>query len=418
MKKLVIKYVICCLSLFSVVQGRAQSIEDYLKIAAENNPRVKAAYAQFEAALQESPQVSSLPDPTLTIGAFGKMMQTNMGTEEAKISLMQSFPWFGTLGAMEEAANLMAEAKFQDYLEVRNQLAYEVKSAYAELFEINKVIELQEENLEILQAYEDLALSQVKSGNSPLVSVVKISIQMDAALTEIALFEDQLRSLKASFNLLLNRPMEEEVVVQEELVSGPGADQISEGSLDDHPRLQRLQKQKESYAKQKEVARKQGMPQLGLGLDYTINSENSMAMPTMNGDDMYMPMLSVSIPIFRKKYKAASEEAELLGAMTEQQEQDQRNELLSTYERTKYELKKAEKLLELYERQIASSRQALELLVSAFSNSSGNFEEILDMNQSIILLRMQHLDALKTRFTAQARLAYLLSKSSGNENEK
>src|SRR5690606_33684392 len=101
-------------------------------IAAENNPQVKTAYAQFEAALRESPQVASLPDPTLSIGAFGRMMQTDMGAEKAKISLMQMFPWFGTLGVMNEAANLRAEAKFQEYLEVRSQVFLEVKLAYAD----------------------------------------------------------------------------------------------------------------------------------------------------------------------------------------------------------------------------------------------------------------------------------------------
>ena len=51
-----------------------EDLEDYLQLAASNNPGVQAAYAQFEAALQKSPQVSSLPDPTLTVSAFGRMI--------------------------------------------------------------------------------------------------------------------------------------------------------------------------------------------------------------------------------------------------------------------------------------------------------------------------------------------------------
>src|SRR5690606_15613586 len=99
MKNSIIKYSLLLLVfLGSGIPASAQQLEEYLKIAADNNPEIKASYARFEAALQRSPQVSGLPDPTLTIGAFGRMMQSDMGAEEAKISLMQMCPWFGTRG--------------------------------------------------------------------------------------------------------------------------------------------------------------------------------------------------------------------------------------------------------------------------------------------------------------------------------
>ncbi|WP_339650078.1 TolC family protein, partial [uncultured Salegentibacter sp.] len=93
-KKIIISLLL--ISLWGGV-GIAQELEDYLKIAAENNPKLQSAYTQFEAALQQSPQVSSLPDPTLTVSAFGRMVETRLGAQEARFSLMQMFPWFGTL---------------------------------------------------------------------------------------------------------------------------------------------------------------------------------------------------------------------------------------------------------------------------------------------------------------------------------
>src|SRR5690606_13545540 len=182
-----------------------EDLEDYLQVAASNNPGVQAAYAQFEAALQKSPQVSSLPDPTLTVSAFGRMMESSMGAEEAVFSLMQMFPWFGTLKAREDVANLMAEAQFQNYLDVRNQLFFEIKSAYAQLYEVERTIELQEENMEILGSYKDLALSRFSSGSGQMVDVVRIDIQNEGALTAIEVLRDQLEPLKTDFNLLLNR---------------------------------------------------------------------------------------------------------------------------------------------------------------------------------------------------------------------
>ena len=418
MKKSIIKNTLLFLAVTAFGwQTSAQDLETYLQTAAENNPEIKIAYAEFEAALRRSPQVSALPDPTLSIGAFGRMMQSDMGAEEAKISLMQMFPWFGTLGAMEAAANLMAEAKFQEYLNVRAQVFYEVKAAYAEFFLAQKTIELQQENLEILETYKELALSGIRSGNASMVSAVKVDIELAAARTGVAVLQDGLKPLQTDFNLLLHRGPLEEIVVQDTLVFSALETLSSQEVLAEHPSIQKFEKQKEAYQMQQEVARKQGLPMLGIGVDYTINSETPSGMPGMNGQDAYMPMVSLSLPIFRKKYKAAREEAEFLEEVSVHQQQLQKNELFSSLEKAKYELGTAQKLLDLYERQIRSSEQARELLLSAFSNSTGNFQEVLDMNQGILLLKMQQLEALKKGFTAQARMEYLFSKTSENEKQ-
>ena len=47
----------------------------------------------------------SLPDPTFTVSAFGRMIETRVGTQEARFSVMQMFPWFGTLEAKENIRN-------------------------------------------------------------------------------------------------------------------------------------------------------------------------------------------------------------------------------------------------------------------------------------------------------------------------
>ena len=48
----------------------AQTLNDYFKIAAENNPGLQAKYKAFEAAVQRVPQVSTLPDPSFSFGYF------------------------------------------------------------------------------------------------------------------------------------------------------------------------------------------------------------------------------------------------------------------------------------------------------------------------------------------------------------
>lgn len=391
-------------------QASAQNLDEYLQIAAENNPELRSAYAQFEAALQRTPQVAGLPDPTLTVSAFGRMIETRLGAQEARFTLMQMFPWFGTLKIKEDASNLRAEAKFQEYIDIRNRVLYEVKEVYAGLYELRENIGLQEENLKILDSYRELALSGFRSGKSRMVDVVKVDIERDAALTEIELLKHHWGNMTTIFNMKLNRKPEATVQVEDTLVV---IEPVISGELlfEEHPSVMRFEKQKRSYEAEEEVAKKEGLPMLGLGIDYNIISKRTDAKPEMNGQDAIMPMLSVSLPIYRKKYKAARREAEYMAAAMDQEQQMQKNELRSDYEISLHEIRTAQKLIDLYDRQIESSGQAKNLLISAFGNDTGEFEEVLGMNQEILMLKTQKIEAIKTGFIAEAKLEYLFSKN-------
>jgi outer membrane protein TolC len=393
-------------------QSFSQTLDDYLQTASENNPKLKSAYAQFEAAMQRAPQVSSLPDPSLTMSAFGRMIETRVGAQEARFSLSQMFPWFGTLQAKEDASVLMADAKFQNYLDMRNQLFFEIKSVYAELYAIEETIQLKKKNLTILDSYRELSLSRFKSGHAPMVNVIKIDIQQEAAITEIELLEEIMKPLETRFNLMLNREPDITVQIQDTLMFKNDEILMDPKELfENHPSITGLEKQKESYEMQQIVAQKEGLPMLGLGIDYSIISKRTDANPEMNGQDAIMPMLTVTLPIFRKKYRAAKKEAEFMASSMEQEQEAQKNELQSAYELTLYDLKKAEQLIALYEKQLVSSGQASKLLISGFSNSIIDFEEVLQMNQDILMLQTQEVEAIKNGFKAKAKLDYLISKS-------
>ncbi len=390
-----------------------ESLEEYLEIAVKNNPKLKSEYAQFEAAMRKSPQVSSLPDPTLTMSGLGRMVETRVGAQEARFNIMQMFPWFGTLKARENAANLMAEAKFQSYLNSQNLLIFEVKTAYAELYNLSEVIKIKEENLGILDSYRELALSRFKSGGGAMVNVIKVDIDRDGSFTEIELLKDQIRPLEVRFNLLLNREATSAVIIRDTLnVSTVLEVGNYEEQLQNHPMITGLKKQKESYRAQEIVAEKEGLPDIGLGFDYSIISKRTDANPEGNGMDAFMPMVSVSLPIFRKKYKAAREEAKFMSVSMENEIQDVKNELLSTLEMTLYELKKSKRLIELYDKQLQSSSQANKLYISSFSNATGDFEEVLRINQDILMLQTQKIEAVKEGFIANAKLEYLLFETS------
>jgi outer membrane protein TolC len=390
----------------------AQSLEEYLQMAAQNNPEVHVAYLQFEAAMQKVPQVKALPDPTVTMSAFGQMIETRIGRQEAKFSLMQMFPWFGTLSIRENAATLMAEAAFQNYLDIRNDLFLRVKEAYAELYELHHTLHLEEENLSILNTYRELSLNKFSNGKGTMVDVVRIDIGINESHTNIQVLRDREVPLQVSFNSLLNRNSEEIISIPDSLginkeLSGVADDTIFESN----PKLIKLEKQKESFEAQRLLAKKEGYPMIGLGVDYSIIGKRDVPNLDMNGQDAIMPMISLTLPIYRKKYKASQKEAELMAESVENEKEAVKNTLYSEYKLAEYDYKKAEQLIKLYQKQTETTHQAIKLLLVGLSNNTSDFEEILSMNQNLLLYQTATITQTKNEFVAQSKIEYLLSKA-------
>ena len=392
--------------------ANAQTLEDYFQVAAKNNPGLQAKYKDFEAALQKVPQVSSLPDPTFSFGYFISPVETRVGPQRAKFSLSQMFPWFGTLEAQADVASLMADAKYQAFLDARNRLYYSVSEAYYPLIELNRLKAIEQENIELLQSYKSISNSKFKNGVSPMTDVLRVDIMLKDAQTNLSILNKKEKPLLATFNNLLNRDENELVVVPDSLTMESLPENFRRDSLFmNNPMLEALDLQQQASEKSEVAAQKQGLPKLGVGLDYTIVGKRTDMDVADNGKNVLMPMVSVSIPIFRKKYKAAEKEAQLMQEKYSFQKEETINSLTSNYESVWFQIQQQKDLIELYEEQILETGQTLNLLFSAYGNSGKDFEEVLRMQQQ--LLKYEKMKAMaETQYqTALAKLNYITAKT-------
>ncbi|MDX8339823.1 TolC family protein [Draconibacterium sp. IB214405] len=402
--------IIVFISALTTVQ--AQTLSDYFEIAAENNPGLQAQYKDFEAALQKVPQVSSLPDPTFSFGYFISPVETRVGPQRAKFSLSQMFPWFGTLEAQSDAASLMADAKYQAFLDARNRLYYSVSEAYYPLIELNRLKAIEQENIEILQSYKTISNSKFKNGVSPMTDVLRVDIMLKDAQTNLRILTKKEKPLLVTFNNLLNRDENETVVLQDSLTMELLPENFRRDSLlTNNPMLDAIDLKQQASAKSELAARRQGLPKLGVGVDYAIVGKRTDMEVNDNGKNVFMPMVSASIPIFRKKYRAAEKEAQLTQEKYSFQKEETINSLTSGYESIWFQIQQQKDLIDLYEAQILESNQTLNLLFSAYGNSGKDFEEVLRMQQQ--LLKYEKMKAMaETQYqTALAKLNYITAKT-------
>ncbi|WMQ63315.1 TolC family protein [Imtechella halotolerans] len=388
---------------------QSQELDTYLKIAIQNSPQVKAAYSTFEAALQRTPQANALPDPMLTASAFGKMMETRLGAQEARFTLMQTFPWFGTLGAKKEVSQQQAEAAFQNYLEVRNEVLLNVKKLYAELYLVDQTVLLEEKNVNVLEQYRSLALNAFENGKGSMADVLRVDITINKAKTNLALLQSRIAPMKAGFNAMLNRSIKEEVVISSMLPLKPLQERrYDENLFSNNPRMSALQRQLASLEAQQQVVQKEGLPVVGLGVDYSILSKYDTMTMANNGQDAVMPMLSISLPIFRSKYKAKQKEVTFQVESKIHEQEALANSLMATYHMASFEEEQAHKLIALYNKQIQIAQQNLQLLLSAYSNSTEEFNEVLAVQQELLTYQIELISQLKIAFVSQATIEFLL----------
>lgn len=399
------------LLLGSSFSAASQSLEDYFLVGAENNPGLQAKYKAFEAAMEKIPQVGSLQDPNLSFGYFVSPVETRVGPQKARFSLTQMFPWFGTLRAQEDVASLMAEAKYQEFLDAKNQLYNQLAAVYYPLLETHELIAIEEENLRILETYYSLATSKFENGQGSLADALRVDIMIQASKTNIDVLKMKIEGSNSWFNSLLSRSHDSPVEISEKLEISAADRMVLPDSIQTNPLLESMDLKIQASEASVLVAQKQGMPKLGAGVDYVLVGERKDVVMADNGKNVLMPMVTMSLPIFRGKYKGAQKEAELMQESYKLEKEELNNKLYGSFYRYSSDMQIQDGLITLYDRQVVTSEQTLELLYNGYSNSGKDFEEVLRVQQQLLEFQKMKLKAMVAYHTSLAQINYVTAKT-------
>ncbi len=385
-------------------------LAEYKVLAAESHPGLKSVYNEYLAALERVPQSGVLPDPQLSFGYFISPVETRVGPQKIKFSLSQMFPWFGTPGKEKSVAAELAKARFESFENEKRSLDLEVTKQYYELVNLRAIGELTEENRTLFETLKTLATQRFENNQGTLVDVIKIGIEINALENSISLNDDLLQTAKRNFNLTIGRSADEEVqIFQGKTTSAVLAESTT--SIEQHPALKSLNYQISSYEERIDLVKLQSKPRLGFGLDYLVVDQiSNMDIPN-NGKNAFMPMVNINLPIFGKKYKAASKEAELMKQARQYEYEATALSLTTNYENQLYNLNKARKNLQLYEKQIEETAEAIDLLLTSYTSDQANFEELIKMQEQQLNYQKAWHNAFADLKVTYAQITYL----TGNE---
>jgi outer membrane protein TolC len=363
------------------------------------------------------------------------------GNQVADIRLMQMFPWFGVLKNAKDEMSLMAKAKYELFRDAKLQVFFEVQSKWYELQKVEENIRISEKNIELLHTIERLAIVRFKaapagnnttpsnrtssttgtqssssgssgmntmggnagtavsnqlsspmqssnmgssSGSSGLSDVYRIQIEMGDLQNNIELLKSQANTIAAQFNSYLNRPPNSIVIFPDTLVADtfqPSILAMPDSSLSKNPMLGMLRYEQQSLEARKQMVTKMSYPMVGLGLNYSLINKSEMSTSAMNGKDMIMPMVTVTLPIYRKKYKAMQTEADFLKAANAQNYKAMVNSLQTEYYQAMQLYQDAQRRRKLYADQSQLASKSLDIMLRSFASGGSGLTDILRVRQ-------------------------------------
>ncbi len=207
MKKLIFSLMLIAYSLSS------QTVQDYLEEAENNNPMLKAKYIEYEQQLLNAPQVSALPDPTISLGYFVTRPYTRVGPQNFKLSYNQKLPWFGTLSDYEKESLELAEAKRKDYEQQKVEVFYAVRNNLYELYKSEEIKKYLNESLELLQYIRPIVNTKVEIGSSRLRDLLTLDLMISELETKIEIVELDANPYRQELKQLLNRDDNTELTI-------------------------------------------------------------------------------------------------------------------------------------------------------------------------------------------------------------
>jgi outer membrane protein TolC len=188
------------------------SLASLVNEAQHHNPEILAARRGWQAAAQVPSQVSTLPDPEVTLQEFSVGSPkpfagyTTSNFAYIGVGISQELPFPGKLRLRSEMAQREADQKHDRFDGARLRIVEQLKTAYFRLAYLQKTLAILNSDDKLLEQVEKVAEARYRTGQGNQQDVLKAQLQRTKLLREIAMHHQNLGSIQAQLKQILNRP--------------------------------------------------------------------------------------------------------------------------------------------------------------------------------------------------------------------
>lgn len=377
------------------------TLEACMRHAFRYNPRLRAAFDRWQAALERIPQARSLDDPTLSFEYFIDQMDTRY-----RLGISQMFPAFGVLGLRQGRASAEALAAMHAFDAERFMLFDRVTDAFFAYHYLASAIGVTEENLGLLEDLEQAVDARYRSGAAPFADLIKVQVERERLADRLTALRDQRRPQSAVLAALLNLPADAPLPWPEFGFSSPATIDETElaGMLAElNPELKAADAMLEAAVYREQLARRGGWPGFTAGVGW-------MVMPGMDGrgDESDIGLMAgVTLPVWRGRYRAERRETAALTLAATHDRDTMRNRLRAELSMAVFDFRDAERRINLFrESLIPKAEQALEVARQAYGDGQTDFMTLIDAQRTLLEFQLLSERAVSDREIALGNIGW------------
>jgi len=385
-----------------------------IREAESNNPEVQAAFHQWKAAEHNVKTVKSLDEPMFGYMIPGEHVQTRVGPQERKYSLTQKIPFPYKLNLKGKAQATEAQILKEQYEAVKNETVKEVKFAYYDLFWVIQSIQVNEEEKSILENLEKVAQRRYESNRVAQQDVIKVQVELSNIIHKLILLRQNKESLGFKLNSLLNRPVTGDIgnipALQEvkfeytlpdllELVSDARQELV----------MANLSIEKAEY--EMTLAKMAYLPDFTIGGEY-IEVGSGSTTNVNDGQDAWMGMVAVDVPIWFGKLGAQVKEKEAALQAARENQVDTENSVEFEVQDIFFKINAYKDIALLYETALVpQAQQAFDASQTGFETGSISFLDWLDTERTYLQTRLAYYKAITDFHKSIAQLERIVGGS-------
>ena len=403
-----IKSVIFLCFLIFVLKVNAQQLDVLINEALDNNPEIQKFELQYKRVSEKVNEVNTVPNTEFGVGYFVSEPETRTGAQRFKVSAKQMLPWFGNISARENYVSSLADVKYEDIVIAKRKLMSSVSQSYYRLYANKAKQKVLTENINLLETYETMALTSVEVGKASAVDVLRLQMRQNEMQQLKDVLQQQFLAEQTNFNNLLNRGNDVTVNVIDSLLIPSEDFDITSENLTLHPELLKYDKLYQSIEQSELLNQKESSPMIGFGLDYINVSERPNMDFSDNGKDIVMPMVSVSIPIFNKKYKSQTKQNELQQQEITAQKQERLNTLETLLSKAINERISARISYTTQTKNLKQAKDAEDILIKSYETGTIDFNDVLDIQELQLKFQMNQIESVKTYYVQSTIINYLI----------
>ncbi|MGP1680239.1 MAG: TolC family protein [Burkholderiales bacterium] len=384
--------------------------------ALQNNPELRAAAKEIEAANQRVRPAGALEDPMLEAGFINLPIESLRFNREdmtmKMLGLSQKLPYPGKRALREQLAAKDAETLGYGLRETTNRVVREVKLAYYDLALTDETVRLLQSNRQILEQFMRTAESRYAVGQAAQAEVFRAQTQLGRMSEELLRMERERPVTEAELVRLLGRrgnalPIAVELPGLREAALKLEA--LQQAALRERPQLLGLQSVIERSAKALELARKEKEPDFDVRFSY---GQRERDLENMRREDVISLTVAMNLPLWRKdRIEPRIAEAQAMREQALEMLQAQQNEVLARLRQQVALTEQSRKSVHLYETAILpQARLAVEAALAAYQVSRVDLLMLLDSQMTLFSYEISRAKELVNFNKALAEIEFLAGK--------